>query len=698
MNRNRLDRLDPQPPVNIPAGSEQGPYAILAAIGRRWWLVAAAVAVCLVIAGLKAVTTPLLFDTTTTLYIQESAGLGNNNSSNQGAVNLYAECERIKSTPVLVLALGLDDIRTLPTFAAAKNPLEVLRNNVTADLGREDQLVKVSYLSRNEDDSVKINNAIIKAYKQLTEERTQSRAADLLKQVRQEKNKGEQEVEAKSQALLEFQDKNGMLTPGNGKSSLVEDRLTSLSTALTQAHLQTLSDQSEYERLSKAVQDDPGVTRQLNHLAAQGPDALPLATDETQIRADLYQLQQRLKYLSQHYLPDHPLVVAVRDEIDQRNAAYFLAVKQRYLDDQKREQDLQASYDQQHQIALDLQRKQMEYARLQDDLTRSRKRADDWEDRIKQFSLSDDIPPVVTTVIAQETQPKSRFAITIFEGLLIGLMVGVGLTFLDTRFRSADEIRAGVGLAILGAVPHTHGRQSNSIRGRKVHLDPTSEVAEAYRSVRTALYFGATDAETRTLLITSPSEADGKSTLCANLAIAMAQAGQRTLLIDADFRKPQQHKIFQVDDSLGLSMILAGQNSPSETIQRSGIRELDVLPAGPIPPNPTEILNSETFESLLRDLAGQYDHVLIDAPPVAPVSDARILSAMCDATILVLRAQKSSRKSAAHARDALLSVGGNILGIVVNDVPRRKLRYGAFGLYSGAHYGSAKREFTRATV
>jgi capsular exopolysaccharide synthesis family protein len=304
----------------------------------------------------------------------------------------------------------------------------------------------------------------------------------------------------------------------------------------------------------------------------------------------------------------------------------------------------------------------------------------------------------MATVIAQETQPKSRVAITLFEGLLIGLMLGVALTFLDTRFRSADEIRSGVGLAILGAVPHTHGRQSNSIRGRKVHLDPTSEVAEAYRSVRTALYFGATDAETRTLLVTSPSVADGKSTLSANLAIAMAQAGQRTLLIDADFRKPQQHKIFQVDDSLGLSMILAGQNSPSETIQRSGIRELDVLPAGPIPPNPTEILNSETFESLLRDLAGQYDHVLIDAPPVGPVSDARILSAMCDATILVLRAQKSSRKSAAHARDALLSVGGNILGIVVNDVPRRKLRYGTFGLYANAQLGRAKREYARAAV
>ncbi len=696
MSRNRLESLDPPPPVNVQAAPEPGPYAILIAIARRWWLVAIAVAICLIIAAAKALTTPLLYSTTATLYIQQGSGL-TPQSSNGGPVNLYAESERIKSTPVLVLALGFDDIRSLPTFAGTNNPLDVLRQGISADLGREDQLVKVSFTSRYREDSIQINNAVIKAYKQLTEESTQSRAAELLKQVKQEKVKGDQEVKTKSQALLDFQRENGMLSLPNGKSnSLVEDRLASLSTALTQAHLQTLAAQAEFERLSQVVQNEPAVMRQLNLLNAQGPDALPLATDEAQLRTDLYQLQQRLKYLLQRYMPNHPMVQAVRNDINQRNAAYFLAVRQRYLADQKQEQDLQASYDQQHRLALDLQRKQMEYARLQDELTRARKRADDWEDRIKQFSLADDLPPITATVVAQETHPRSRTAVTLFEGLLMGLILGVGLTFLDTRFRSADEIRSGVGLPILGAVPHTHGRQSNSIRGRKVHLDPTSEVAEAYRAVRTALYFGAASARNRTLLVTSPAQADGKSTLSANLAIAMAQAGQRTLLIDADFRKPQQHQIFQVDDTLGLSMILAGQSTPPESIQRSGIRELDILPAGPTPPNPTEILNSETFESLLRDLAAQYDHILIDAPPVTPVSDACILAAMCDATLLVLRAERSSRKSAVHARDALLSVGGNLLGIVVNNISRRKIRYGAFGLYTHTHAAPIKRELARA--
>lgn len=693
MSHNHSDRSNSHTPVDVPAAREPGPSATLMAIARRWWIIAAAVVVCLAVAAVKALRTPLTYVTTSTLYIEQAPGP---NGQSQPPVNLYAECERIQSTPVLVLALGTDNIRSLPAFAGAANPLEVLRNGIDADLGKEDQLVKVSYVSDTPGDSQQINSAIIKAYKQLTAERTQSSNAVLLNQIRQEKQKGDQDVQAKSQALIDFQNKNAMLAPGSGQGDLTDQRLAGLSTALTQAHLQTLNAQAEYERLTKAFQDNPAIMAQINRLAAQGADAMTVGADETQIRAQIFQLQQRLKELSQRYMPDHPLVQAVRDEINRQSAAYFLAVKQKYLVAQKNEQDLQSAYDQQHQLALALQHKQMEYARLQDDLNRARKRADDWEDRIRQFSFADDIPTLSATVVAQQTQPRSRKTIILFEGLLIGLILGVGLTFLDTRFRSADEIRAGVGLPILGAVPHMHGRQSSSIRGRKVHLDPTSEVSEAYRSVRTALYFGATDAETRTLLVTSASQADGKSTLVANLAIAMAQAGKRTLLIDGDFRKPSQHKIFQVDDSVGLSMVLAGRAAPSDAIQRSGVRELDILPAGPIPPNPSEFLNSETFESLLRDLSSQYDHVLIDSPPVGPVSDARILAAMSDATLLVLRADKSSRKSAAHARDALLSVGANLLGLVVNNVPRRKLRYGTFGAYSQPYYGSARHEYAKA--
>src|SRR5262249_30432476 len=155
-----------------------------------------------------------------------------------------------------------------------------------------------------------------------------------------------------------------------------------------------------------------------------------------------------------------------------------------------------------------------------------------------------------------------------------------------------------------------------------LHNDPMSDVAEAYRTVRTAVYFGQSSGVAKTLLVTSPSPGDGKTTLASNLAIAMAQAGNRILLLDADFRKPTQHKIFELDKRMGLSSVLAGQAKLADAIQHTSVPGLDVLPCGPIPANPSEILNSQTFADLLEQLTGRYDHVLLDSPPVMPVTDA----------------------------------------------------------------------------
>jgi capsular exopolysaccharide synthesis family protein len=219
-----------------------------------------------------------------------------------------------------------------------------------------------------------------------------------------------------------------------------------------------------------------------------------------------------------------------------------------------------------------------------------------------------------------------------------------------------------------------------------VHLDPRSEVAESYRTIRTAVYFTGHGAGNRakTLLVTSPEPGDGKTTSASNLAIAIAQTGRNILLLDADFRKPTQHKNLDVKDSVGLSSVLAGIETLDRAIQRTGVEGLDILPCGPIPENPSEILNSQEFGELIDRLALKYDHILFDSPPCNLVTDARILGAVCDASILVLRAEKSTRKAAEHARNALLSVGSNLLGVIVNDVPRGK----GYEVYGGQYYGT----------
>jgi len=237
-------------------------------------------------------------------------------------------------------------------------------------------------------------------------------------------------------------------------------------------------------------------------------------------------------------------------------------------------------------------------------------------------------------------------------------------------------------------------KQSIVARGQKVHLEPKSATAEAYRTIRTAVFFGVPKGEAKTILITSPDMGDGKTTLVSNLAIAMAQAGQKTLILDADFRKPMQHNIFEFENGRGrgISSVLAGTVSLDKAIQAGPVKELDILSCGPEVPNPSEILNSDAFAEIVKEeLCKRYDRIIIDSPPVGPVTDSQILAAICDITLLVLRAERSTRKHSVAARDVLQSVGGRLLGAVVNDVPRKHGRYGyysGYGYYRGyGHYG-----------
>jgi capsular exopolysaccharide synthesis family protein len=215
--------------------------------------------------------------------------------------------------------------------------------------------------------------------------------------------------------------------------------------------------------------------------------------------------------------------------------------------------------------------------------------------------------------------------------------------------------------------------------------------------MRTAVLFSATKAKSRTILVTSPEAGDGKTTVVSNLAITMAQAGQKTLVLEADFRKPMQNKIFGMNHSdKGLACVLAGTHELEEVINTTSISRLDILTCGSEVPNPSEMLHSDDFSKIVKYLAKQYDRIIVDSPPVLPVTDAQILASICQLTILVLRAEKSTRRASRQARDALQRVGAQITGVVVNDVSKKE----RFGYYGGDGYyndssnnGSGKRIF-----
>jgi capsular exopolysaccharide synthesis family protein len=339
-------------------------------------------------------------------------------------------------------------------------------------------------------------------------------------------------------------------------------------------------------------------------------------------------------------------------------------------------------------LALNAQLAQ--YTILQADWEQTRKLCDIIDDRIKELNVTEDVGALNISILEvarpagspSEPQKARVMAIVLVMGLMSGGGMAVLRAWMDQRLRSAEEISAVLDLPVLGVVPSMSKKESAVTRGQVVHKDSGSPASEAYRTIRTAVFFGAPKGEAKTILVTSPAPADGKTTLVSNLAIAMAQAGQKVLILDGDFRKPAQHKIFEVDfQDRGLSSTLAGTTTLEDAIWSTEIKGLDLLPCGPDVPNPSEILNSETFAKLLEQLSSKYDRVIIDSPPVMPVTDAQILAAICDVTLLVLRAEKSTRKISQQARDGLLSVGAHVLGVVVNDVPKK----GHYGYYS--HYG-----------
>jgi capsular exopolysaccharide synthesis family protein len=214
-----------------------------------------------------------------------------------------------------------------------------------------------------------------------------------------------------------------------------------------------------------------------------------------------------------------------------------------------------------------------------------------------------------------------------------------------------------------------------------VHEHPTSGVAEAARALRTNILFMSPDRQFKTLLVTSAAPSEGKTTVACCIAIAMAQAGRRVALLDCDMRRPRVHRVFGKSNDVGVTTALINFDTVDEIVRPTSVPNLSIITTGPLPPNPAEILHSESFGKLLKILASRFDHVVLDSPPVAPVTDAAILSTRVDATILVIRAFETSKELARRAVRALRDVGNRNVGTVLNAVNFDRREYGYYQYY-----------------
>jgi succinoglycan biosynthesis transport protein ExoP len=271
-----------------------------------------------------------------------------------------------------------------------------------------------------------------------------------------------------------------------------------------------------------------------------------------------------------------------------------------------------------------------------------------------------------------------------------GFALAAGLILLrralDRRIRSISDVEEATGGSVVGVIPKADVL-SQEHRGIGSEL---GVAAEAFRQLRTNLRFVDVDRPPRRIVITSALAGEGKSTVSANLARLVAQSGEKVVLIDADLRRPTLAATFGIDGHIGLTQVVAGDVAVAAAMVESGVPNLTLLPAGRIPPNPSELLGSERMRQVVDALAR--DHlVLLDAPPLLPVTDAGLLTAMCDGALLVQAAGKTQIEHSQHCRRVLDQVGGRLLGVVLNKAPQR----GAGAALSyGYGYGYAQQEYT----
>lgn len=619
---------------------------------------------------------------------------------------LYTQAALLISTPIISNAMDSPGTTGLKTFTDVDNIVAYLRKNVNVSVGKKDDIITVAFESPYPTEAAQLVNALVDAYITYQSTTKKNTSAEVLSILQKEKQKINTQLNGKLAAMVDFKKANEALAFEYKNSNIILDRLSRLSEAVTQAQLKTIEEKSNYETIRTMVSDPLKLQEFVRAQRARG-FYVSSETENLRLQRQLDQLQLELTDLTAQVTGDHPSVLAKKAKIaqvssqlsalDKGYAEAQLAIAMQQCESAgQREKEITEYFENQRSLALTLNEQVAQYTLLESDWQQTKKLSDMLDDRIKELNVTEDVGALNISILEvarpADLPSKPQKARVLAMALMLGLMAGGGLSllrdFLDHRLRSAEEVQAILGTPILGTIPAMSSRQSISDRGTKVHQDSGSITAEAYRTVRTAVFFGVPEGSAKTLLVTSPDKGDGKTTLASNLAIAMAQAGQTTLLIDADLRKPKQHLIFGADKDRGLSALVAGRLTEEEAIQATEVPGLSILTAGPDVPNPSELLNNRAFGKKLKALAQRYDRIIIDSPPVAPVSDSRILAAICDVTLLVVRANKSTRNVSRHACEGLYSVGARLLGTIVNDVSPGK---GYYGYGYGNSYGHKEK-------
>ena len=613
-------------------------------------------------------------------------------------------------------AQAKDSIRVLsmqPDPARAAGLLGTFRGGLSVQLIPNSRLVQISYTHPDPRLATEIVNALVRAF---TEENFKAKYEAVTQTsdwLSGELVDLQMKVETSEEKLVRYQKDHSILGVDE-KQNIVTAKLDELNRELTAAQTDRIQKESNY-RL--AADGDPaafskppreGASDMLGKLREKEAD---LDTQRAQVMTQFGAGYPKVAELSNQ-------IKQVTTEITVEEARMQRQIHGEYLAALQRENLLTTAFNQQKQEANQLNESAIEYSVLKRDAEANRELYQNLLQRLKEAGVSAGLRSSnirIVDIARTPTNPiKPNVPRNLELGLILGLACGIGLAFvlesLDTSIRTMEEVSVISTLPALGTIPlqiSSNGSLRKRLKPASVESEksaspvlityarPKSEAAEAYRSLRTSILLSSYGAPPKVILVTSALPQEGKTTISANSALVLAQRGGRVLLVDADLRRPSIDKLFGLRSRGGLSTLISGGDKIEDVIVPfTDVPNLWILPAGPIPPQPAELLGSTVMKDHIARWRTEFDHVIIDTPPCLSVTDAVVLSPEADRIILVARAGKTTKIALRRACDLLLQVNARVMGIVLNALNMHSTEgyYYYGGRYSDHYYNEESRE------
>ncbi len=598
--------------------------------------------------------------------------------------------------------------------------VDIIQKNISVEPVRESRatfkdtrLIDVSFRHTDPDFAAFVVNSIVETFSKANQERRsgtnrktndflEKRVSDLQSEIKSDENK------------LVALNRNAGIIKTEGDQTVVVDRLSGLNKQLLEAENQRKNAEAQYLSVSKSPESVSSLAEeQMGRYITERESDIRTVTTETQkkiadLKANKAKLLEEYQESADVIKEIDSQITSLQTSIDNivsknekdlkdyrsRTSKVILDnLRTKYLQSKDQEDKIRASFSVQYNQAQTQDQSAVNIKILQQNIDTNKGFLENLSKQQRENDVvavgTDNNISVAEIAIPPDTAISPRRLTTVFAAFLLSTLFGLGLAlfleYLDDTIRSTEEIETYLQLPALAAIPTIDsmpkrklllvGGISDTDAEKRSELlidsDRNSSLAEAYRQLRTSILLSTAGHAPKSLLITSSLPAEGKTTTAINTAISLAQTGAKVLIIDADMRRPRLHSVFNISNGRGLSTLLSSdlsKESLGETIHFDQSAKLYLIPSGPIPPNPAELIGSEQMSKLLKLLQETYSHVVIDSPPIASFTDGVLIASLVDGVLLVVHAGKSSRQIVRRSRQLLNDIGAKIFGVVLNNV------------------------------